>query len=156
MILIEHPDPAVTRSLNKPELTRFLSRAKRAASLKGEVTVLLADDSRLRQLNREFRRKNKPTDVLSFPAGDNPYGLAGDLAISLDTAGRQAKEFRHSRLEELRVLILHGILHLTGMDHEADHGEMADKELKLRTRLGLKTNLIQRATSQRTGKETRA
>lgn len=144
MIVIDHPDPAATRTLRKAELSRFLTRAKRAVGLKGSVTVLFSDDKRLRQLNREFRGKNKPTDVLSFPAFENEDGYIGDLAISLDIAAKQAKEFRHSRDEELRVLLLHGLLHLSGMDHETDDGEMAEKELALRTKLGLKTNLIHR------------
>lgn len=147
MIVIEHPDPAATASLRKTDLSRFLKRAQRAASLKGDVTVLLADDKRLKQLNRDFRRKNKATDVLSFPAAENEEGIAGDLAISIDTAARQASEFHHPLEEELRVLMLHGVLHLAGFDHEVDEGEMAEKESALRTKLGLKTNLIQRASA---------
>lgn len=145
MIVIEHPDP--DPHLRKATLTRFLKRAQKAADLPGDITVLLADDARLKELNRTFRGKNKATDVLSFPAIENEEGIAGDLAISLDIARKQAAAFGHPLDEELRVLILHGVLHLAGYDHEVDHGEMADLELELRQQLGLTTNLIQRVTA---------
>jgi len=88
------------------------------------VDVLLTDDASLRRLNRNFRGKDKATDVLSFPAVENPGGHTGDLAISLDTAARQAAAFGHSLRDEVRILMLHGLLHLSGMDHETDAGEM--------------------------------
>lgn len=144
MIVIDHPDPALTSGIKKPGLTRFIKRAQAAAHLSGELSILLADDKQLRQLNKQFRGKNKPTDVLSFPAPEEFVDLAGDLAISLDTAQKQAASFNHTLDQELRVLLLHGILHLAGYDHETDTGEMAAKELDLRTRLKLSTNLIER------------
>jgi probable rRNA maturation factor len=132
--------------LSRPGLGRFLRAAQHAVGLRGEVAVLLSDDRRLRRLNREFRGKDKATDVLSFPVGaEIVNGHAGDLAISIETAVRQAREQGHSLRDELRVLLLHGILHLAGMDHEADRGEMAEREAELRGRFGLPSGLIARA-----------
>lgn len=124
-------------------LARFAARARRAARLRGEVEILVAGDRELRALNRRFRRKDRPTDVLSFPAADN--GLAGDIAISATTARRNARLFGHALADELKVLILHGILHLAGYDHEHDGGEMARREERLRRALGLPMALIGRA-----------
>jgi len=153
MILIEPPrSPAVARRnpLNKRELARFAKLAILAAGAAGAVSILLADDQRIRQLNQQFRKKNKPTDVLSFPAIDWAEGRAhkhlGDLAISLDTAGRQAELFGHSLATEVKVLILHGILHLAGYDHERDQGEMATIEGRLRKEFDLPATLIERAS----------
>jgi probable rRNA maturation factor len=110
------------------------------------VDVLLADDRTLRRLNREFRGKDKATDVLSFPAMEELAGEhAGDLAISLDTAARQAREHGHGLRDEVRVLLLHGLLHLAGFDHERDSGEMAAREQELRAKLKLPGGLIERA-----------
>ncbi len=120
--------------------------------LAGVVHVLLADDATLKRLNLTFRGKNKATDVLSFPAGDagdgsaNGSGVAGDLAISLETAARQAAQYRHSLRDEVRVLLLHGTLHLAGFDHETDSGEMAARESELRCELRVATSLIERVT----------
>lgn len=133
--------------LSRPALTRFARRAQTAAGLSAEVDILLAGDATLRRLNREFRGKDKPTDVLSFPAPPELAQIhAGDLAISLATARRQAKEHGHELADELRVLILHGMLHLAGMDHETDRGEMAAREDELRTALRLPNTLIDRVT----------
>jgi probable rRNA maturation factor len=139
--------------LSAAGLGRFLRKARAAVGLEGEVHVLLADDATLRRLNRTFLGKDKATDVLSFPAavttvffGDpEGPGLAGDLAISLETAARQAARFGHSLRDEVRVLLLHGLLHLAGFDHERDAGEMAARELELRQKLGLPASLIARA-----------
>ena len=132
--------------LSRSGLARFLGDAQRAVALAGTVDVLLADDRTLRRLNREFRGKDKATDVLSFPAVEELAGEhAGDLAISLETAARQAREHGHSLRDEVRVLLLHGLLHLSGMDHETDRGEMAARESELRERLRLKNGLIARA-----------
>jgi len=107
--------------------------------------VLLAGDRILRRLNREFRGKDKATDVLSFPASPELAGVhAGDLAVSLETAQRQAEEHGHSLRDEVRVLLLHGLLHLYGMDHEIDRGEMAAREAELRVKLRLRSGLIAR------------
>ncbi len=144
MINIDHSDAA---ELSKSGLTRFLNRAREAVGLDGDVEVLLADDATLRGLNKTFRHKNKATDVLSFPAAENPYGHAGDLAISLDTAARQAAAFGHTLRDEVRILLLHGLLHLSGLDHETDKGEMAAREAELRRELRLPVTLIERVSS---------
>jgi probable rRNA maturation factor len=135
-------------TLSKSALTRFLNRARTAVGLTGEVEILLTSDVELKRLNRTFRSKNKPTDILSFPTPSEISAQhAGDLAISLETAARQAAQFDHSLSDELRILILHGLLHLSGLDHETDHGEMAARELELRSALKLPTTLIARATT---------
>ena len=127
-------------------LARFLSAAQTAIRLKGQVTVLLTTDAAIRKLNRQFRGKNKATDVLSFPAeGVGAEEIAGDLAISVTTALGQAAEQGHSLSTEIKVLILHGLLHLAGYDHEADAGQMARRERLLRAKLGLPQGLIERA-----------
>ena len=142
MITIEPFDAA----LSKPALSRFANSARRAIALKGEVDILLSTDAELKRLNRTFRGKNKPTDVLSFPApAEIASEHAGDLAISLETAARQAAAFGHSLTDEIRILILHGLLHLSGMDHETDRGEMAIREAELRSKLRLPATLIERA-----------
>ncbi len=145
MIVIEPPSSgAAFPALNSAGLSRFLTRARKAVELDGGITVLLAGDARLKELNRAFRRKNKPTDVLSFPAVENGEGHAGDLAISVETAARQAAEHGHSLDAELHILMLHGLLHLAGFDHEADHGEMRMLESRLRDQLKLPAGLIER------------
>jgi len=134
----------------KPTLTRYLREAQAAVGLRGEVSVLLTTDDGIRGLNRRFRGKNKATDVLSFPVEDSGHGLAGDLAISVETAARQAAEQGHRLSVELRVLMLHGLLHLAGLDHETDDGAMARKERRLRARLGLPQGLIERVERKHT------
>jgi probable rRNA maturation factor len=129
-------------------LTGFLANARSALRLQGQVNVLLTTDGAIRSLNRRFRRKNKATDVLSFPADRTAPGaerLAGDLAISVPTARRQAAEQGHALAVEVKILILHGLLHLAGYDHETDAGQMARHERLLRSRLGLPQGLIERA-----------
>jgi probable rRNA maturation factor len=130
----------------KPTLMRYLRDAQAAVGLRGEVSVLLTTDDGIRGLNRRFRKKNKATDVLSFPV-EAGFGVAGDLAISVETAARQAREQGHRLSVELRVLMLHGLLHLAGMDHETDDGKMARKERRLRAKLGLPLGLIERNES---------
>jgi probable rRNA maturation factor len=153
------PDAEVWRAwgLSRSGLSRFLGTAQAAVGLKGEVEVLLAGDRTLRRLNREYRGKDKATDVLSFPAAEELAGAhGGDLAISLETAKRQAGEYGHTLRDEVRVLLLHGLLHLSGMDHEVDRGEMAEREGELRGRLRLPNGLIARveggATARRPAK----
>jgi probable rRNA maturation factor len=152
---IEHAtDAEVWRALglSRSGLSRFLGTAQAAVGLDGEVDVLLASDRTLRRLNRTFRGKDKATDVLSFPALEELAGQhAGDLAISLDTAKKQAIEYGHTLRDEVRVLLLHGLLHLAGMDHETDRGEMAAREVVLRTKLRLPNGLIARVTEPRSG-----
>ena len=135
-----------------PTFRRFLARAQDAVRLKGHVSVLLTTDVALRKLNRQFRGKNKPTDVLSFPADTLVQRQEkGDLAISVETARKQAREQGHSLASELKILMLHGLLHLAGYDHETDDGAMARREMKLRAKLGLPQGLIERAGSATQG-----
>ena len=128
-------------------LAAFLRKAQAAVRLPGQVSVLLTSDLEIRRLNRRFRGKNQATDVLSFPAEPGPEKLAGDLAIGLPTAGRQAAAQGHSLATEIKVLMLHGLLHLAGYDHETDEGAMARRERMLRARLRLPPGLIERTAS---------
>lgn len=130
--------------LGEAALSRFLKQAIRAVRLKGEVNVLVTSSHELRKLNRRFRGKNQPTDVLSFPASGLLDGFAGDVAISADIAAKNARLLGHSTADEVKILALHGMLHLAGYDHEGDHGEMARKEVRLRKLLGLPPGLIER------------
>ena len=136
------------RRIRKAELETFLKQAQRAVGLRGTLSVLLADDEELKHLNTAFRGKHKATDVLSFPADELAVGHAGDIAISLETAARQAGKFGHSLQNEVKILLLHGLLHLNGMDHETDEGEMAAREAELRVRLKLPVSLIARSTKR--------
>jgi probable rRNA maturation factor len=99
------------------------------------ATIAFVSDTKIRELNRQFRGVDKATDVLSFPAGENIN--LGDIAVSVDTAAVQAKENGLSFNDEIAQLILHGLLHLCGYDHETDNGEMNRFELKLRQKLGI-------------------
>ena len=138
------------------ELTRFLRQAIHATGLSGDVSVLLTGDEAIRTLNRNYRRKDKPTDVLSFPAAESAGGVAGDVAISFETAFRQAQEHKHPLEMEIKLLLLHGLLHLAGYDHEIDNGAMHRKEKRLRRELGLTAALIERthaAPSRRRARE---
>lgn len=144
----EEPVPRAQRPPSVRTLSRFLKEAQAAIGLRGQVTVLLTSDAAIRSLNRRFRGKNKATDVLSFPAeagAPTPEPIAGDLAISVPTALRQAMEQGHPLATEVKVLMLHGLLHLAGYDHETDTGQMARRERLLRGRLGLPQGLIERA-----------
>jgi probable rRNA maturation factor len=112
------------------------------ARARGAMTVAIVSDPRVRALNRKFRKKNAYTDVLSFPA-DEP-GYLGDVVISAGVAARQARAAGHSLATELRILALHGLLHLLGYDHERDDGQMARLERRLRRIGGLREGLIER------------
>jgi len=98
----------------------------------GEISIAFVDDATIRGLNRKFRNKNKPTDVLTFPGED-----ACEIVISIDQARRQALNEKHSLATELRYLLIHGILHGLGYDHETDKGEMNELEVKVREKVGL-------------------
>jgi probable rRNA maturation factor len=114
------------------------------ARARGEVAVALAGDAQVRALNRRYRRKDRPTDVLSFPV-ESPGGGLGDIVIATGVARRQAREAGHSAQTELRVLALHGLLHLLGYDHHDGDGRMARVEARLRRKGGLRAGLIERA-----------
>lgn len=106
---------------------------------------MLTSSHELRSLNSRFRHKDKATDVLSFPAvPELKDKFAGDLAISVDIAARNARELGHSAADEIKILALHGVLHLAGYDHEQDRGEMARAEQRLRRDLRLPSSLIER------------
>jgi probable rRNA maturation factor len=136
--------------LSAATFERFLLRARRAAGLRGTVNVFVTGSPVMRSLNARFRRKDKATDVLSFPAGPAREGgpratrAAGEIAISADIAARNSLRFGHSPAQEVKILALHGILHLAGYDHERDNGQMARKEENLRRLLRLPAALIGR------------
>jgi len=108
------------------------------------ANVLVTTSRELHQLNRRFRGKNRATDVLSFPAAPGIVGFAGDVAISAEIAAYNAGALGHTVAEEIKILALHGILHLAGYDHEKDDGVMARKEQRIRKVLGLPGGLIER------------
>jgi len=140
-------DPLIT--FRRPPATLDVSSIEsyaetlRARVARGkEFHCLITGDAELRLLNRTYRSKDYATDVLSFP-GEGPY--LGDVAISLVRARAQARQYGHAVEDEVRILMLHGLLHLKGMDHESDSGEMARAELRWRKKLGLPGSLIERA-----------
>jgi probable rRNA maturation factor len=141
--------------LNEGSLGRFVLRARRAVGLRDQVNVLVTGSAAVRRLNLRFRSQDKATDVLSFPSTSRisqsrmAAKLAGDVAISADIAWKNSLQLGHSAAEEIKILALHGILHLAGFDHERDNGEMARKEAKLRRALSLPAALIERANSER-------
>lgn len=129
-----------------PALSRFLQRARRAAGLRGQAHVLIVSSARMRTLNFKYRGKKRPTDVLSFPAlPEVARDFAGDIVISSQIAKANANRLGHPVNDELKILILHGLLHLGGHDHESDHGEMARLEQRLRKQFGLRDGLIERS-----------
>ena len=113
--------------LSERALARFLTSACRAVGLKGTPTLLVTSSRRMRHLNARFRGKDSATDVLSFPSPSFVEGFSGDIAVSLDIAVRNSRVLGHSVASELKILVLHGVLHLAGYDHESDNGEMAKK-----------------------------
>jgi probable rRNA maturation factor len=144
-LLFEHP----SRRIRRRELRLFLANLAQRLGKGRAVTCLITRDRRLRAMNRTFRGKDYVTDVLSFPANydcSSHQGSLGELAISLDRAAHQAAALGHSVEEELRLLILHGMLHLAGLDHETDRGEMARAEIRWRKRLGLPVGLVERGS----------
>ncbi len=136
--------------LTELALSRFVARARRAAGLKGLVNVLVTSSAEMKSLNRRFRGKDKPTDVLSFPAESGAQKqFAGEIAISAEIASQNARALRHSPAEEIKILVLHGVLHLGGYDHECDNGQMARREKQLRAKLHLPVGLIERTGPSR-------
>ncbi len=152
MVFISNKLPGIRESV----LQRFASRAAAAARLPGKISVLVTDNRELRSLNRRFRHKGTPTDVLSFPAGAGAVSdFAGDIAISADIAAANALQLGHSAIEEIKILILHGVLHLAGYDHEHDNGTMQRKEVQLRRAFKLPLGLIERHNRDRKPKRKR-
>jgi probable rRNA maturation factor len=135
--------------LSEPSLSRFVLRARQTAGLRGSVNVLVTTSSAMRSLNLQFRSQNKATDVLSFPAAPisatRKKAFAGEIAISAEIAAQSAARLGHSVALEIKILVLHGILHLAGFDHERDNGEMARKEVKCRRLLRLPLSLTERS-----------
>lgn len=126
-------------------LLRFARKLQTEVARGRAFDCLITGDAHMRRLNREFRGKDAATDVLSFPAHPEAgSGRAGDIAISLARARAQARRFGHSTEREIRILMLHGVLHLLGHDHETDGGRMARAEKRWRARLGLPAGLIER------------
>ncbi len=141
MIILRKP----VAGLSDKTLARFLTRVCRAAKLKGTVNVLVTSNGELRTLNQRFLGKDAPTDVLSFaPMPGMMPELAGDIAISAEIAAHNARLLHHSPADEVKILALHGVLHLAGYDHEHDDGEMARKETSLRRKLNLPVGLTER------------
>jgi probable rRNA maturation factor len=141
--------------LNARSLGRFVLRARKAAGLHGNVNVLVTSSAAVRALNRQFRSQDKATDVLSFPpdsaepSSRKAFSLAGEVAISADIAVQNSLRLGHPAAQEIKILALHGILHLAGFDHERDNGEMARKEARLRQALRLPAALIERVQTAR-------
>lgn len=137
--------------LRRTVLKQHALRLVREVSEGREFTCLVTNDDQLRALNHTWRGKNEPTDVLSFPAASLPFAPRagapplGELAISFERARLQAAERGHTLETEIAILMLHGLLHLMGMDHETDNGQMRRAESKWRRRLGLPAGLIERA-----------
>jgi probable rRNA maturation factor len=144
-MMVSRPIPG----LSQHALESFLAKASRTAGLEGRAGVLLTTSRQMRVLNVRFRGKHQATDVLSFPPPGFADGFAGDIAVSVDIAARNARALGHSLADEVRILVLHGVLHLAGYDHESDHGEMAEREAQLRRRLGLPPALTERVSSPR-------
>lgn len=157
----------LSRRVRRGPMREFLRDITRRVTRGRGVVCLITDDRELRRLNRQFRGKDYATDVLSFPARDGvadgrrlrageraltgaPQSHSlGEIAISIDRAAAQAAEYGHSLADELRILMLHGALHLAGFDHETDSGEMGRAEARWRKRLGLPSGLIERASLAR-------
>ena len=146
-----------------PGLAAWLRRVA-PAKARGAVSIALVSDQRVRALNKTYRRKDYATDVLSFPSFSSvpsvpavpsnpqspiPNPFLGDIVIARGVARRQARDARHSEQTELRVLALHGLLHLLGYDHEQDRGTMRRVEQRLRRKGGLPAGLIERARTTR-------
>jgi probable rRNA maturation factor len=140
------------RGIDRRTLRQFAHTLENEVARGRQFCCLITGDEELRRLNREFRKKDQATDVLSFPSNTTQAGaqraptvLLGEIAISFDRAKQQACELGHNAEAELQILMLHGVLHLTGLDHERDRGQMARAERRWRKRFGLPVGLIERA-----------
>ena len=141
MLLLVHQLPDV----RERALALFAGKAQRAVGLRGDVVIFVTCSEEMQKLNREYRGRDEPTDVLTFPSL-SPRVL-GDIAISVEIAAANAAELGHSTEVEVKILILHGLLHLADYDHETDDGEMQTRETALRRKLGLPVGLIERTHS---------
>ncbi len=128
-------------------------RKRNSTARPSRIDVVIAGNPEMRRLNRQYRGHDKPTDVISFPvAQPNRRAIEGDIAISAAIAAENARRFGHSIGEELKILVLHGMLHLAGYDHETDGGDMARLEAGLRRVLHLPGTLIARAAQPPTAR----
>lgn len=134
---------SATPGLSRRAARAFAKRVETELTGGRPFTCLITDDAELQRLNRDFRKIDQATDVLSFPSGQS-LGFLGDISISFEQARRQAAEYGHEVGKEIEILMLHGVLHLLGMDHETDGGRMARWENKWRAALGLPRGLIAR------------
>ena len=141
--LLTYRRPSAT--LKRARVEKFARLVRDEVAHGREFHCLLTGDAELKSLNLRFRGKDTTTDVLSFPSGESDP--IGDIAISLGRARAQAGEREHSLEEEIGILLLHGVLHLLGMDHETDNGKMARAELRWQRKLGLPSGLIERSKS---------
>lgn len=147
----------VSRRLPRRRLQEFAAQLRDRVARRRGFTCLLAGDREIRRLNREFRGQDHATDVLSFPApepsetrkraGCPRFSHLGDVAISVDRAAEQAREHGHGIEAEIDVLMLHGLLHLLGYDHESDGGRMKRAEARWRRKLNLPASLTERLHS---------
>ena len=142
------PDKLKLSPAEKRQLKSFVRVLSQEVAGGRAFTCLVTTDNELRELNAQFLQHDYVTDVLSFPSGAS-VGELGDLAISLERAEAHAWEFGNSRVDEICILMLHGVLHLLGMDHERDKGEMARAERKWRDQLSLPASLISRSKQAR-------
>ena len=132
---------------DEKEFDRFVQSIGRQVARGQEFAIVIGSDESLRDANRRFRGKRAVTDVLSFPDGEN--GRLGDILISAAQAARQAARFGHNVEDELKILALHGLLHLLGYDHETDDGRMRRVEKRWRRKLGLPHSLTERGAGER-------
>ncbi|MBV9769600.1 MAG: rRNA maturation RNase YbeY [Bryobacterales bacterium] len=144
-LLFHSATPGLARGFSRRQTRAFAERLRMEVAGGRPFTCLITSDAELRRLNRNFLRTDHATDVLSFPSAQS-LGFLGDIAISFERALCQAVEFGHAVDKEIEILMLHGLLHLLGMDHENDRGEMAREEDKWRTALKLPRGLIERVS----------
>ena len=128
---------------DEDDFADFLTRLHGDLAARREFAVLVSTDDAVRRANRRFRGRSSATDVLSFPDGED--GRLGDILISAAAAQRQATDYGHSVEQELKILALHGLLHLMGNDHETDGGRMRRAETRWRKKFGLPAGLVERA-----------
>jgi probable rRNA maturation factor len=143
-LLFHSGTPGLARGFSRRQTRAFAKRLESEVTRGRPFTCLIAGDAEVRRLNRDFRKDDRATDVLSFPSRQS-LGFLGDVAISFEHAKRQAAEYGHPVGREIEILMLHGVLHLLGFDHEKDRGQMARAENKWRAVLGLPAGLIKRS-----------
>ncbi len=108
------------------------------------LELIVVEDEEIKDINAQYRKLDKPTDVLSFPIKESKTDFIGSIIISADTAKRVADEFGHSLEDEMKILFIHGLLHILGFDHETDNGQMREKEADIASKVGIKTAMLSR------------